>query len=324
MPALLEQQFLLETNGLINERLKLIPQKEVGIFAENLLTLACRHLCISQNAKRIRPLLCLYYHWMLVLDVDPRFASLGVAAEFIHTASLLHDDIIDEADRRRGKPSVNHAFGNATAVLAGDFLLTEAFDLLRPFERAISEQAILVIREMTKASILELDMRGKTDVTIEGWRTIAQGKTGALFSWCGFAVGHFLKDSEAADRLWRLGHHIGFIFQLADDLKDFHGDNDLKDICRDIRNLESSLPIILAINQNYQIKDKFVEAFASGFIDENQALILRDLVMRSGALTKASQLLSEELMRALDILAIFDKTLGKHRLDRLIDELTAI
>ncbi len=246
---------------------------------------------------------------------------MGVAAEFIHSASLLHDDIIDEADRRRGRPSVNHAYGNATAVLAGDFLLTEAFDLLRPFDRAISEQAILVVREMTKASMLELEARGKIDVTIEEWRAIAHGKTGALFSWCGFAVGHFLNDKTAADRLWQLGKHIGFIFQLADDLKDFHGDHALKDICRDIRNLESSLPIILAINQDCQIKDKFKAAFLGGFIDENLAINLRDLIMRSGAVTKASQLLSEEVAKALDLLAVFDKTKGKHCLDRLMQEL---
>ena len=321
MPVLLEQEFLEYSKALIDERLNSVQGSGPNSVSQRILTLACRHLCISEHAKRVRPLLCLYYHWMLSQEIEPKFTNVGVAAEFIHAASLLHDDIIDEAKERRGKPSVNHAFGNATAVLAGDFLLTEAFLLLLPFDRALSEKAIYVVREMTKAAILEMDARGKIDVTLETWRTIALGKTGSLFSWCGYAVGHFLNSHALAEQLWHLGNHIGVIFQLADDLKDFDGDHHLKDVCRDIRNLESNLPVILAIHDDARVKQRFAQAIETGSIDENQAIDLCDLVMQSGAIAKASELLDQEMAVLLNKLAHFDESPGKRCLERLIADL---
>lgn len=319
--ALLEDEYLHHVNKLIDDCLHLMPRGESDSFAHNMLMKACRHLCVNDKAKRARPLLCLYYHWMILPDVTSDFVNIGVAAEFIHAASLLHDDIVDNADKRRGKTSVNNAFGNAIAVIAGDFLLTEAFDLLKPFPRILSEKAIQVIREMTKATILELDARGKVTMDVAKWRMIAEGKTGILFSWCGYAAGYHCGNQEVALRLWEVGKRIGVIFQLADDLKDFNGDSSLKDSCRDIRNLEPSLPIILAMKKEALIKEKFQDAFSAGYIDEEQAFFLRDLVMESGAVKAVLKILSDEIRGVFDLLSIFNNTKGKTYLDQFVAEL---
>ncbi len=316
-----ENQFIRQVDALIDERLMLMPAIDLDTTSHNLLSASCRHLCISQSAKRSRPLLCLYYYWMFSANVNNDLAKIAAAAEFIHAASLLHDDIVDEADKRRGRVSVNRAFGNATAVLAGDFLLTEAFDLLLSFDRALSNRAISVIRQMTKAAILELNTRGKIDVSKEVWYAIAKGKTGVLFSWCGYAVAFYVGEQEMTDRLWEIGERVGLIFQLVDDLKDFHGDMDLKDVCRDLRNLEPSMPMILAMNQDIHIKKRIEQAFATGSIDEAEAIILRELIIKSGAINQVKDLIGEELSKIIELLAVFKKTLGKAHLDHFIDQL---
>lgn len=317
-----ESEFIENTNRTIDKRLTLAHSLTSSGFSDHLLKLSCRHLCVSDNAKRVRPLLCLYYHWMHDAHIDPVFLNIGVAAEFIHAASLLHDDIIDEADKRRGKSTAHRVFGNAHAVLAGDFLLTEAFDLLRSFDRGVTDRAIDVVREMTKAAILELDARGKVDITVEDWQTIAKGKTGILFSWCGFASSQYLKKHDHEQALWEAFERIGIIFQLADDLKDFHGDNNLKDVCRDIRNLEASLPVILAIKHDTRLRELFHDAFSAGFIEEEQAFVLRDFVIRAGALVEGKALLVKEIARVNKLLAAFQGSKGKDCLDHFIKELT--
>lgn len=319
MRALSEYAFLQQTNDIIEQRLQTLSAGDhVG---ESLLTLACRHLCISENAKRARPLLCLYYHWMFNEHHADNFVHVGVAAEFIHAASLLHDDIIDEAETRRGKPSANQAFGNAVAVLAGDYLLTEAFDLLRPFDRALIDQAIIVLREMTKAASLEYSTRRNIHVNVENLFTIARGKTGVLFAWCGFAVGYLCNDQKAAHDLWNVGERIGLLFQMADDIKDFDGDKNLKDVCRDLQNLEPSIPIALAIARDAHIRQKFAEAFLRSDIDPDTVRELKDLVIASGALLETKRLMNRELDAVMSNLHQFDGTVGKTCIDQWVNTL---
>lgn len=322
--AVSENQFIRQVDALIDERLMLMPAIDLDTVSHNLLSTSCRHLCISKTAKRSRPLLCLYYYWMFSDNVDDNLAKIATAAEFIHAASLLHDDIVDEADKRRGRASVNRAFGNATAVLAGDFLLTEAFDLLKPFHRDLSNRAISVIRQMTKAAILELNTRGNIDVNKETWYAIAKGKTGVLFSWCGYAVALHVEQQEMTARLWEVGERVGLIFQLVDDLKDFHGDMNLKDICRDLRNLEPSMPMILAMDLDPNVKKRIDQSFRAGQIDDQEAIILRELIIKSGAIVQVKDLIAEELSKIIELLAVFKKTLGKAYLDRFIDQLATL
>lgn len=314
----LEKQFLMQVNALIDERLtpKALPGQVV-------LATICRHLCISKSAKRVRPLLCLYYQLMFDEKLDESLSSVATASEFIHAASLLHDDIIDEADKRRGKASANHQFGNAKAVLAGDYLLSEAFDILRPLDRALCEKAILVVKEMTAAAILELNSRGQVNTTLEELLLIAKGKTGVLFSWCGFATATLAKDEKAAVALWQVGESLGVIFQIVDDLKDFDGDQDLKDICRDIRNKEPSVPMILAMNNSPDLKEEFIKAFSSE-VSIEQALELKKQIISARGVKDSLSLVNAHTDKIMSILSPYKDTLGMKLVNNFVKELLVI
>jgi geranylgeranyl pyrophosphate synthase len=311
-------------NELIEERLKPITLGSDGAFdAKRDLTLASRHLCISENGKRVRPLLCLYFAWLLEEKMDD-LASIGVAAEFIHAASLLHDDIVDEADRRRGKSSTNRLFGNAKAVLAGDFLLTEAFDLLRGFDRDLIDSAILVVRKMTQAAMMELNIRGRIDLSVDCLRQISQGKTGALFGWCGFAAAGLCNNKAVAKDFMEIGERIGFIFQLADDIKDFDGDQNLKDVCRDIRNRELSLPMLFALSEHENFRTDFETAFMGDDISEETALYLKSLVLKSSGLEKVRAMMYREFDWVMSAISPYANSRGRLCLERFIVNLCSI
>lgn len=313
----LENDFLLKTNALIDERLFEDAHHASHCSAVSI----ARHLCIAPSAKRARPLVCFYYHSLFSEQENEGIVPIGVAAEFIHAASLLHDDVIDEAERRRGKKSANAVFGNAQAVLAGNYLLTQAFDILRPFDRKLIDKAIEVVREMTIGAILEINNRGSLDVDRASWHRVVQGKTGILFAWCGWAAAFNQKRYEDTERLWALGFRIGTIFQLVDDLKDFNGDGNLKEIANDIRNKELSLPVILAIESSPAIKKDFEKKFAQEVLCDEDVNFLKNLVLQSQAIEESKSHIRHELLAIEDSLSKYEGTLGKKALDQWMSEL---
>ncbi len=195
------------------------------------------HLCLASDAKRVRPLLTSYFAECLRLPID-EIIPLALASELIHSASLLHDDVIDAGDTRRGRPTVNAQWSNSIAVLSGNHLLAMAFKSLRGFSPEITQEAISVVSEMTDAAILELQMRGSQTHTTSDWRRMALGKTGSLFAFCGTSVALHANNPAAKEAFKASGHHIGQVFQLVDDL------HDLKE---DANNAEGSYPRLLAL-----------------------------------------------------------------------------
>ncbi len=205
--------------------------------SNTLLSKTGAHLCLAPHAKRVRPLLVSYFAQALDLPVS-QIIPIATASELIHSASLLHDDVIDHADCRRGRPTVNHQWNNSVAVLSGNYLLSLAFGKLLNFEPAITQEAISVVTQMTEAAILELQMRNSLDFNLEDWRRMSVGKTGSLFAFCGTAVALVTGDKRAQEAFRISGHHIGQVFQLADDLHDIE---------EDTHNLEASYPRLMAM-----------------------------------------------------------------------------
>lgn len=319
----LEQDFLKTVNDLIDDRLTINATSDIECEGEQMLIDTCRHLCVSEHAKRARPLLCLYYNLMLSDDITVGLANISVAAEFIHAASLLHDDIVDKAKKRRGKLSANNKYGNDVAVLAGDFLLTESFELLKPYERELSDVAIQVIREMTKSAIVELNTRNKMDVSLAELEKISVGKTGELFSWCGFAVCTLLGRRELIDTFWQVGRKIGIIFQMADDIKDFSGDKDLKDSFKDVLNLEPSIPLSIAVNENILLKNKIKELENKEFSSDDLQQI-KLLVLGSNAIDLTKKSMYKHLRDINFMLSNFNGTKGKKMVDCFVSNLFSI
>lgn len=210
---------------------------------------AARHLVLAPGAKRARPALC----WLLGRHMgvnDAALVPLAAAVELIHSASLLHDDVLDAGVVRRGVVTANARYGNATAVLAGDFTLACALQLLEPAGARAQAAANAVLKEMTLAAKREIDARGDADLSEGEWRTIAEGKTAALFGLCARLVGEQSAAALGGDpsltaRLERACRHLGVAFQMADDVQDFVEDGSERQL-EDLLSANPSFPVALA------------------------------------------------------------------------------
>lgn len=179
---------------------------------------------IDSGGKRIRPLLTLGAA-ALAHPLTPAVHMLACAVEFIHSATLLHDDVVDESDTRRGKRSAHLVFGNETAVLVGDFLFSRAFELM------VDTKSLPVLGLLSRASciisegeVLQLANTGTLDVHMDDYMRVITSKTAALFA-AAAAAGPALYESDQTvqDALYQYGHHLGIAFQMADDVLDYVG-----------------------------------------------------------------------------------------------------
>ncbi|HEV7746852.1 MAG TPA: polyprenyl synthetase family protein [Pyrinomonadaceae bacterium] len=183
----------------------------------------------ESGGKRVRPALTVLSNYAVGGD-GSRYNSIRMATvmEFLHTATLVHDDIIDSADTRRNRPTVNALYGNETAVLMGDWLYMSAFETSLA-ERSLPILDILtrVTRKMTEGELLQLTTLGRTDVSEQQYLDIIQRKTAFLFSAC-CEIGAILGGANATEQsaLSDYGMDLGMTFQLTDDLLDFTSTDD--------------------------------------------------------------------------------------------------
>ena len=181
------------------------------------------------GGKRVRPALTILSNYAVGGD-GARYNSIRMATvmEFLHTATLVHDDIIDKADTRRNRPTVNALYGNETAVLMGDWLYMSAFETSLA-ERSLPILDILtrVTRKMTEGELLQLTTLGSTDISEQQYLDIIQRKTAFLFSAC-CEVGAILGGASEPEQqaLAAYGMNLGMAFQLTDDLLDFTSTDD--------------------------------------------------------------------------------------------------
>ena len=183
----------------------------------------------ASGGKRVRPALTVLSNYAVGGD-GSRYNSIRMATvmEFLHTATLVHDDIIDKADKRRDRPTVNALYGNETAVLMGDWLYMSAFETSLA-ERSLPILDILtrVTRKMTEGELLQLTLLGQADVSETQYLDVLQRKTAFLFSAC-CEIGSILGGASAKQQesLREYGLYLGTAFQLIDDLLDFTSSDD--------------------------------------------------------------------------------------------------
>src|SRR5260370_29018989 len=184
----------------------------------------------ESGGKRVRPALTILSNYG-VGGEGARYNSIRMATvmEFLHTATLVHDDIIDKADTRRNRPTVNALYGNETAVLMGDWLYMSAFETSLT-ERSLPILDILtrVTRKMTEGELLQLTLLGQTDVSETQYLDVLQRKTAYLFSACceiGAILGGAREEQQSSLRDY--GLNLGTAFQLIDDLLDFTSNDDV-------------------------------------------------------------------------------------------------
>ncbi|PYV39582.1 MAG: polyprenyl synthetase family protein [Acidobacteria bacterium] len=203
------------------------------------------------GGKRIRPCLLLLCAKMCG-EVDEAAIRLAAVVEFIHTATLVHDDIIDGADTRRGRSSVNHKWGNQITVLVGDWLYMQSFFVaLRQRNFHVLDILIDLTQRMVEGELIQLTFNGNHRITEEDLLDIAKRKTAYLFSGCARIGGTLGKVSPAQEEaLARYGLNVGLAFQLVDDILDFSSSTQVlgKPVLSDLKEGKITLPLIYAMD----------------------------------------------------------------------------
>src|SRR5947199_7914752 len=211
------------------------------------------------GGKRVRPALTILSNYAVGGDGGNQSSiRMATVMEFLHTATLVHDDVIDKAETRRNRPSINAEFGNQTAVLMGDWLYMSAFETSLA-ERSLEILDILtaVTRKMTEGELLQLTLLSRTDISEEQYFDVIARKTAYLFSAC-CEIGALLGGANAAtqDMLRDYGMNLGIAFQLVDDLLDFTGSEDVlgKPAGADLIEGKDSLPLIFLLPRKPEMR----------------------------------------------------------------------
>lgn len=218
----------------------------------NIVEKSAAHLLV-RGGKRLRPLLVALAA-RLGSGLDERGVGLAVAVELVHSATLLHDDVVDLGDKRRGAEAARVVFGNAASIFAGDWLLVEALRRVRATRvPAVLDRLLAVIDEMIEAEALQLERRGRFEPDRSTYFRVIEGKTASLFRWSLFAggcAGGLRGDALFAAELY--GHHLGVAFQLVDDVLDLGagGTNAEKTLLADVREGKLTYPLLLALERD--------------------------------------------------------------------------
>lgn len=238
----LTAQDMADVNAIILEQLN----SEVALINQ------LGHYIISGGGKRIRPMIAVLAARALRYEGD-KHVTVAALIEFIHTATLLHDDVVDESDMRRGKATANAAFGNAASVLVGDFIYTRAFQMMTGLESmrvlALMAEAVNVIAE---GEVLQLMNCNDPDISIESYMRVIYSKTARLFEAAAHASA-ILSDATAEQEiaLRDYGRYLGTAFQLIDDLLDYSSDGKTlgKNTGDDLNEGKPTLPLLHAMRQ---------------------------------------------------------------------------
>ncbi|MCE9576386.1 MAG: polyprenyl synthetase family protein [Deltaproteobacteria bacterium] len=271
---------------------------------------AAHHL-LDLGGKHLRPM-CVALAAKCGAGFGPAARQLAVSVELVHTATLLHDDVVDVADVRRGQPAARAIYGNAASIFAGDWLLVEALRRIRAAGvEGLLDRMLGIIEEMILAESLQLERRGRlSEATISDYLRVVEGKTAALFRWAMVAGARASGCSpEVASALERFGLHLGVAFQAVDDHLDFAGDvaTTGKELFADLREGKLTYPLLVAIEREPQLATIVTELCAGsedgGALDPAACAEVVASLARTGALAATRALAEARVAEAIAALA---------------------
>jgi octaprenyl-diphosphate synthase len=274
---------------------------------------------INAGGKRVRPAVAMLVFRACGGREIRDMIDLSVSLELIHTATLLHDDIIDSNDVRRGKDAAPVRFGVADTLVTGDFLFSRAFEVCGRFEPKIVAWAAAACIQLTEGEIMQGRFRRSLDVTFEDYLEIISRKTASLFA-AGARIAAYLADmpEESVAQLHACGHEIGLAFQMIDDVLDVEGEAGKigKRIGTDLFDGNPSLPIVWgldlpAVSRAFVTESCTPEMVAEAIVELRSSAVLG--LVRERAVTHAKR--ATELVRALP------RSSFRDALDEMISEL---
>ena len=276
----------------------------------------------ASGGKRVRPALLLLAAYAVGgRGSDENVIRLATVMEMLHTATLVHDDIIDNADTRRSRASVNARFGNHAAVLMGDWLYMTAFESsLKERSLPILDILTKLTRKMTEGEIIQLTTVGNAEITRAEYFDNLNRKTAYLFSGCceiGAIVGSADPDRRAALRDY--GMNLGIAFQLADDLLDFTADQETlgKASGADLLEGKLTLPLILLCERDGSVRKMLEEIMDAGSYRDGQREQIYSKLMESGAIQESQAMANSYAAAARKSLELLPKTEYLQALDEI-------
>lgn len=274
---------------------------------------------IGSGGKRLRPALVLLSA-AATGGIDNRHCQLAAIVEFIHTATLLHDDVVDASSLRRGRATANATYGNAASVLVGDFVYSRAFQMMVSLDNmrvmAILSEATNTIAE---GEVLQLLNCHDADIPDQAYLQVIQYKTAKLFE-AAARLGAVLNQQAVQNEqaLASYGMHLGTAYQLIDDVLDFQGDPDAigKNIGDDLAEGKPTLPLLIAMRESAAPQAAILRsAIESGGLDQLEQVL--SIVQASGATEKVRELAIAEALKAKQCLETLGASLYRDALLQL-------
>jgi octaprenyl-diphosphate synthase len=308
-------------NALIQQDLQNTEAAMHGAMHSQIPLIATITQHISDGGKRMRPVIVLLIAHALGFQGQEKI-NLAVIIEFIHTATLLHDDVVDSSEMRRGKPSANSLWGNESSVLVGDFLYSRAFQKLV----AINSASLLDILSsasnvMAEGEVLQLMNRHNHEITTETYFQIIEAKTAKLFEAAASMSASLAgADSTLTQQIGSYGKHLGLAFQLVDDALDYSSDASTlgKNIGDDLAEGKATLPLIYALHHSEgDIKTAIETAIATG--GEEHLATIQLAIKKTNAIEHTLSLAKEHIEKAKQALDELAKSDYKQALKKLAD-----
>jgi len=281
---------------------------------------AIGHYIVNSGGKRLRPLLCLLIARYFGYQGD-RHIPMSVVVEFIHTASLLHDDVVDSANQRRGAPSANGVWGNQASVLVGDYLFSRSFQMM------VSDGDMEMLRLMSNVTnalaegeVLQLSRTFHLEMTEAECLEVIERKTAVLFSAASEVGAHVSgQPAKVVVKMAEYGMCLGVAFQLMDDALDYLSDEATagKPVGHDLEEGKITLPLIHAMNSDEELRERVHTIAARDGYEEGDREWVRERVEAEGGINYAMQRAADYAERAKEALPDF----GDSEIHTLLGEL---
>lgn len=290
-----------------------------GISSKVALVMSVSKHVVEAGGKRMRPVMCLLAARACGETNLLHSQKLAAIIEMLHTATLVHDDVVDESNLRRGRPTANATWNNQTAVLVGDFLISRAFDLLVDLDNMVLLKDFSTgTCEIAEGEVLQLQAQHQPDTDEATYLDIIHGKTSRLFELATEGAAILAGRSEYREALRTYAGHFGNAFQIIDDILDYTSDADTlgKNIGDDLMEGKPTLPLIAALHRTTGEDHQLIRrSITSGGTEHLQQIIA--LVHSSGALDYCQQRAIEETQASMAALEQLPDSIYRHALSQL-------
>lgn len=277
---------------------------------------------LKAKGKQIRPLIVLYSA-ALFNGINESTYRAATLIELLHTATLVHDDVVDDSDRRRGRFSINALWKNKIAVLVGDYLLSRGMlTALQAKDYNTLEIVSEAVKEMSEGELLQIEKARKLDIDESVYYDVIRKKTASLLASC-FAAGtaSSCDNQEDIKKMWSIGEYAGMAFQIKDDLLDFEKSNVTgKPSGIDIKEKKMTLPLIYLLNQSTVLKKrKIINIIKRHNTNKEKVNWLINEVDSSGGIVYATEKMAEFKTKSLNLLRKYPESAYRLALEQIIE-----